>query len=577
MSNNALEDEFRRLHAETKALSDSILLIPDWPKIYTLHDACLCGDYISLKAILDNIFRTIASTTASSSEESDSDDEEIIMRHINEKDKIGRTPIHWACVVANETNSIKCIELLLDVGCRIDLDDDSGDLPVHGCQHGLGMQLLATYGADIGSLDRRARTPLMRAVERGNTSVVNVLVNQPWLPHARINDVDIDDKTALVLGCQEGHLQIVALLLQSQAEFQKGSPPPVVAATRADQIEIIRLLATTGGAALSQTDLNGWSALHWASDLGNLDAVEELTALMPSILPVFQNQEQKEQQLLQETDSIPTPLALAVARGHIHIVKAFKVELMRVASVAVAQGSTGSQYGVYSSWDSALKVLENEEAEIPPPAERVCKFHLFTALEYEAAEQYVELRSYAKKRDEDIVARLERERIAAELAAKRKLEEARLKAERKEAKKLERAQQKRLEGGGGKRRGRRRRRRGNSKSPSRKSKSPSKKSKSPSRRRRGRSKSPNVEVDGNSKEGEKNEDQESKESPKRSRSRNRIGRKRVGSKSPSRRMSTDGILSTSALSFIVDDAGDMEHARQFLSAARSGGGSDSDF
>jgi hypothetical protein len=41
-------------------------------------------------------------------------------------------------------------------------------------------------------------------------------------------------------------------------------------------------------------------------------------------------------------------------------------------------------------------------------------------------------------------------------------------------------------------------------------------------------------------------------------------------------MSTDGILSTSALSFIVDDAGDMEHARQFLSAARSGG-SDSDF
>ena len=73
MSNNALEDEFRRLHAETKSTADSILLIPDWPKTYTLHDACLCGDYISLKAILDNIFSTIASTTVSSSEESDSD------------------------------------------------------------------------------------------------------------------------------------------------------------------------------------------------------------------------------------------------------------------------------------------------------------------------------------------------------------------------------------------------------------------------------------------------------------------------------------------------------------------------
>ena len=151
------------------------------------------------------------------------------------------------------------------------------------------MQLLAKHGADVGILDDRARTPLMRAVERGNTSTVNVLTHEPCLSKARIDDVDIDGKTALIIGCKKGHSQIVTLLLQAKADFQKGEPPPIIAATISNQIDIIRLLATTGEISLNQKDQNGWTPLHWASDMGNLEAVQELTALMPTILPVFKN------------------------------------------------------------------------------------------------------------------------------------------------------------------------------------------------------------------------------------------------------------------------------------------------
>ena len=60
---------------------------------------------------------------------------------------------------------------------------------------------------------------------------------------------------------------------------------------------------------------------------------------------------------------------------------------------------------------------------------RVLNFRLFrTKDQWEAATEYVQLRSYAKKRDEDHIARLERERIEAEKEAARKAEAARVQA-----------------------------------------------------------------------------------------------------------------------------------------------------
>ena len=530
-----MEDEFRRLHAESLALPDEILLVPRWPMKYTLHDAGACGDPIALEQILFNLFND----PYSDSSDSDSDDEERIMRFLNDTDAIGRTPLHWACMVEHEQRSTECVNQLIEAGARCDLADNNDDCPVHLCVHGGGIQLLAEQRINLGRLDARARTPLMRAVERGNTGVVNFLVNVPWVSSAKINDIDIDQQTALIIACSKGYQQIVAMLLP-HVDLLKGNPPPIVVATKNNHIDIIRLLATRGTDALLTTDSNEWSALHWASDMGNLEAVEELRALSPALMPIFGIQKEKEKnknnktnkdEPIKETDlpNIPTPLELAIARGHLHIVKCFMNHLEYGSSIAVAQGYTGSQYGVYGTWQAALKVLESidpmtGESEYIEFSKKVSNFRIFQQENWQAAEQYVELRSYAKKRDEEIVARLEKERIAAEQEAIRKAKIKEEKAKAKAIKKKEREEKARLEGG---KIGRGRKGKGRSKSPDRRGRS----SKSPENKR-GRSKSPKRK--GKNKRTSKSpERKEGSDKNKETRGKKREGRRRKRrSKSP---------------------------------------------
>ena len=512
-----MEEEFHRIMNDVMRLPDEIPLVPNWPKDYTLHDACACGNVVATA----NILFKIMNDPYSDSSDSDSDDEDRIMRYVNDTDQVGRTSLHWACMCEDEQCSNECVRLLVEAGVRVDLGDDNDDCPVHLCRHAGGINILAEQKVDLGMLDRRARTPLMRAAERGNTSVVNFLVSEPWLSLARVNDIDVSGQTALIIACEKGYQQIVALLLP-HVSLSKGSPPPIIVATKNQHVEIIRLIATRGPKALMVTDENGWSALHWASDMGNLEAVEELRALSPALMPIFgpldpniNSKATDHEETTQRVSLIPTPLDFAIARGHLHVVKCFMdsgsqdTRFQYGQSVAVAQGYTGSQYGVYATWSAALKVLEGEAGELPPFAKRVANFRMFAAKDWEAAEQYVELRSYAKKRDEAIVARLELERVAAEQEFLRKAEAKRLKAERKAAKKLEKDQKKRLEGGKvGRRKGGRRGRR---------SKSPDKRSKSPEKRgRRGRS---------------------SKSPDKRSKSPEKRGRRGRSSKSPDKRES----------------------------------------
>ena len=285
----AMEDEFRKLYAEALALPDEIELVPNWPSEYTLASAATCGDPIALESILDNAssdYSEFDCTDSDSDSDSDSEKEKRFTQFLNKADSLGRTPLHWACGGDHEHRSDECVRLLTEAGACIDLSDKENDCPVHLCAHRGGMQLLAELKADLGILDKRARTPLIRACERGNVGVVSFLTNEPWKKSTRINDVDIDGRTALTVACEKGFAQIVALLLP-HADLEQGSPPAVVAATVGRHIDIIRLIATRGPHALQQKDTNGWTALHWAADMGCGDAVQELTALSPALLPIF--------------------------------------------------------------------------------------------------------------------------------------------------------------------------------------------------------------------------------------------------------------------------------------------------
>ena len=644
----AMEDEFRKLYAEALALPDEIELVPNWPSDYQLHDAAICTDPIALESILDNATSEFESDSESDSD-SDSDKDKRFTQFLNKVDSLGRTPLHWACGGDHEHRSDECVRLLTEAGACIDLSDKESDSPVHLCAHRGGMQLLAELKADLGILDKRARTPLVRAVERGNVGVVSFLTSEPWKKSTRINDVDIDGRTALTVACEKGFAQIVALLLP-HADLEQGSPPAVVAATVGRHIDIIRLIATRGPHALQQKDANGWTALHWAADMGCGDAVQELTALSPALLPIFDGRSSRNSRNSRDSKSgrnsrnsssgrrsvgstsvvgvseggkggegregreggergergeshggdkehamaakrkdipIPTPMEMAIARGHIHVVKMFQKKGSKEQnkygdSVAVAQGYTGSQYGIYGSWEAALKVLEGENGDDvpPPPAHRVLNFRLFSAEDWKSAEQYVELRSYARKRDEDIVARLEEERIAAEKEAARKEKERQIKAEMKAEKKKRREEKAMLNGGKVGRGGGRGRNR--SKSPTRSS---TRSSKSPQRGRKKtkgrRSKSPDkkrygstTELERKSKSNEEDSNQtvrrgSSKSPDKKTNILRKDARKRKGKgkeKSPQKEEQKQKEHMS-----ILDEGIDLGHATAFLNFGLTNG------
>ena len=176
-----------------------------------------------------------------------------------------------------------------------------------------------------------------------------------------------------------------------------------------------------------------------------------------------------------EKCGVPTPLELAVANGHVHIVELFMPKDQRRwggTSVAVAIGKSESVRGVQQlclrlpflaarlfqpldfAKGSALAGVESSRSDGSPSesqawkkdkvdlGKRVLNFRMFrTRDQWEAATEYVQLRDYAKKRDEDHIAGMERERIEAEKEAARKAEEKRLRKERRAKRREERVEE----------------------------------------------------------------------------------------------------------------------------------------
>ena len=476
--------------------------------------------------------------------------------------------LFYAVACEHEERASDCTYLLTkDPYCDVRAVDYAGDTPAHLAVHGACMSFLARSGAKLDARDRQERTPLIRAVERGNVDVVGVLMrSDDWVGQCAVDDVDNQMNSALTLACKLGHASIVSLLLPHSSflnaqRCNAGRPPPIVGAAIGKHLECIRLIATRGPRALRQRDEYDWSALHHAAYQGDFETVRLLQELTPMLLPVFggrhdrnkRRRRKRRKRRKRKTDvrrtsasqavlgasetkgsaieiedveatakpgnvgngasveidgaaeeksisplhkdiaagegedessddsegadekcGIPTPLELAVANGHVHIVELFMPKDQRRwggTSVAVAIGKSGSQYGVYSSFAAALPVLSDEASFQPLDfakgsalagvessrsdgslanrkpgkkdkvdlGKRVLNFRMFrTRDQWEAATEYVQLRSYAKKRDEDHIARMERERIEAEKEAARKAEEKRLRKERRAKRREER-------------------------------------------------------------------------------------------------------------------------------------------
>lgn len=95
---------------------------------------------------------------------------------INERDELGRTPLHLAAADDFEAVSL----LLISYGADVNAKDHLGLTPLHeACTGYWGDQTadwLAQAGAEIDALDKLGRTPLHLAASTGKSSIVPILL-----------------------------------------------------------------------------------------------------------------------------------------------------------------------------------------------------------------------------------------------------------------------------------------------------------------------------------------------------------------------------------------------------------------
>lgn len=136
--------------------------------------------------------------------------------------------------------------------------------------------LLVNKGADvdIGMPDTNS-TPLLVAIYLKNIVLARIFLQR----RADINILNEDGYTALIAAAQEGHTDIVELILKRDVDVNQARPTDgctaLIAATQAGHVKIVRLLLDAG-ANIDQCAQYDMTALMCASSQGHDDIVKLL-------------------------------------------------------------------------------------------------------------------------------------------------------------------------------------------------------------------------------------------------------------------------------------------------------------
>jgi ankyrin repeat protein len=165
--------------------------------------------------------------------------------------------------------------------------------------------LCAAGKLDVESRDRRDRTPLLWAVEKGHEALVKLLLEKG----ANLEFQDKSGQTPLSLAARKGHEAIVKLLLEKgsnlETQDESGQTPLSWAAEKGHEAVVELLLEK--GADLETQDESSQTPLSLAAEKGH-EAVVKLLL-------------EKGADLETQDASSRTPLSLAAEKGHEAVVK----------------------------------------------------------------------------------------------------------------------------------------------------------------------------------------------------------------------------------------------------------------
>ncbi|XP_019858025.1 PREDICTED: serine/threonine-protein phosphatase 6 regulatory ankyrin repeat subunit B-like isoform X2 [Amphimedon queenslandica] len=219
---------------------------------------------------------------------------ELILKHggaaIDHKNRDKCTPLVMACMEGHT----KVVELLLKHGANINATDDSHDTPLGiACKKGFTqiVELLLKHdGADnnantknqrtveqhgkakINHTNANKQTPLGIACEEGHTQIVEMLLEHG---EANINHPDKEKNTPLGIAYNKGHIKLVELLLKYKADVNvtdKDDNTILYNACKVGRVQVIELFLAQDDADFTKCDKKGLNPLDIAVEKGHKDA-----------------------------------------------------------------------------------------------------------------------------------------------------------------------------------------------------------------------------------------------------------------------------------------------------------------
>jgi ankyrin repeat protein len=241
---------------------------------------------------------------------------------LNAKNRDGVCPIHLAAAQGHKKVAKALLECHKDV---VDTSDDKKRTPLHHAAMNDQEEMinyLLKRGANKEAVDQQDTTPLVLAAAWGKANAVKALIQG----RAEVNTTDKDGKSAVYWAAQEGHVEVLEILLQHEeatqvsfaSEHYRQNTPLHVAAWKG-QTEAFKVLmnasrSTEDSLSLSVGDMfhvrndEDRTPLHLAAFRGHLDIVQLIV-------------ERSYVSMTAEDKDGSTPLHLAAAKGRVEVVE----------------------------------------------------------------------------------------------------------------------------------------------------------------------------------------------------------------------------------------------------------------
>ncbi len=162
--------------------------------------------------------------------------------------------------------SAKEIEVLIQQGAYVDIENESGDTALTGasyCGHKEVVEMLLQNGADVNIKDNKGQTALMMAAGKGHKEIAEMLLEGG----ADVNEKSETGDTALIIASYCGHKEVVEMLLQNGADINiqnKSGMTALMWASKKGHLDVVHILLE-GGANVRKRDYWHQTALQMAS------------------------------------------------------------------------------------------------------------------------------------------------------------------------------------------------------------------------------------------------------------------------------------------------------------------------